>query len=1201
LLIANYLNLLPLYLRAYLLFSKFLAKFHQLSCPLQIKSSLSILLLALSGITGIAQPTGYSYGKQILIDATQVAGGVPLTNFPLMIRFMGAGADNNLRTVVNDGHVENVNGHDIIFTADEAGTIILDHQVESYNPVTGEYVAWVRIPSLSNSTDTGIFMYYGNCSAADTSTPAVWNTDFDAVYFLHNDFNDATGNGNTATNGGSTDASPGLIGDGQSFVNVVSPGDHVEVPTASISAAQGTVSIWANATSFSANHQYIFGHTTTPPYGNRIQLYVNDATGLLDLGLGDTHDRALDFYDFNTAEWYYVALTWDGTDYTVYVNGTAQVSGTYTGLGTLHTFLDIGNDGNAVARDETWIGDLDHARLSNEVFDADWILTEYNNQRDGAAFYLVGDEFGAKLTFYSFATGAWEANTSWSFAPDGSSGAVPAGVFPRRADNAVIQNGHTITANNVNDNGPCSQSPDNLGLSNVGTFTGSADQMFYHTGDIIISNGGTLTVSEEIMVAGYTFVETGGTFTITEDIVNLGYLEIAAGSTFTNTDDLILSGNSITIIDNTSFGADDIYIDWTDATLCGSGVMNLGNGGADPTVQFFNGGSLNQVCSSFSVTCTSNCGAFPITPTGNFFSGNEGPGGIGAINGTSPLKLWFRVDNGVNTTASNVDSWTNSAGIAALDISETTTQRPALVATAVNGFSEVSFNGSNRLRTGLTLTTSNFVNDAASTFVVCRADNTTQTSSVYMTDPIGANRFSNHIPWSGVVYYDIGDCCNNDSRLDVGGLTGLTGYSVWSYDANPTTGKQLYRNGTQLITRPNSSTFNSHATTRFNLGGNSGLNGFEGDVTETIIYNSTVNTAQRIIIDNYLSAKYGLTLSANNVYAQDDSGNGNYDFDAAGIGQATDGTNHRDSRGTGIVRMWNPNALGDDEFLMWGHDGGALTGTTADVDGALIEERFVRTWRLSESGDVGTVSISFDFNGVGNPLGSNLRLLIDRNGDGFADNDVTPIAGSVSGNVATFSGINFQDGDRFTLGNTDMSSPLPIELLAFSATPSPGGVTLAWKTASEYNNDFFTVEKSTDAEEWNGFIQVDGAGNSQTERNYEITDPFPFSGKSYYRLKQTDFDGTFTHSQIVRVEIDAQKYIKVYPNPFRETLTIPDSQFSHQQLMLYNAIGKSLRLKVKQINDDTVIDTQELPSGVYILRVSSGVTISTFRLIKSIN
>lgn len=173
-------------------------------------------------------------------------------------------------------------------------------------------------------------------------------------------------------------------------------------------------------------------------------------------------------------------------------------------------------------------------------------------------------------------------------------------------------------------------------------FTGSGDLMFYHTGDILVSNGGTLSCSEELMIEGYTLVEDGGTLSVTEDVINLCYLEFSSTATFDTSDDLILTGNSVTIMDNTSTGTDDLYIEWTDATLCGEGAYSLG-GGAGSTIQYFNTATVAQICEALTVECpTMDCTGVPTTGTGTFISGNTGLGGVGDSNS---LQLWLRADD----------------------------------------------------------------------------------------------------------------------------------------------------------------------------------------------------------------------------------------------------------------------------------------------------------------------------------------------------------------------------------------------------------------------------------------------------------------------------------------------------------------------------------------------------------------------------
>ena len=111
----------------------------------------------------------YSYGKKITIDNTKVSGSSSLTDFPVLISF----TDNNLRSTSNSGNVHSSNGYDITFK-NNSGTTVLSHEIEKYDPTTGELIAWVKVPSLSATTDTEINMYYGNpCISSDPSILAL--------------------------------------------------------------------------------------------------------------------------------------------------------------------------------------------------------------------------------------------------------------------------------------------------------------------------------------------------------------------------------------------------------------------------------------------------------------------------------------------------------------------------------------------------------------------------------------------------------------------------------------------------------------------------------------------------------------------------------------------------------------------------------------------------------------------------------------------------------------------------------------------------------------------------------------------------------------------------------------------------------------------------------------------------------------------
>ena len=826
---------------------------------------------------------------------------------------------------------------------------------------------------------------------------------------------------------------------------------------------------------------------------------------------------------------------------------------------------------------------------------------------------VAGTLFFPMTTYYSRASGAWDSNTSWSLSADGSTGAVPAGVWPRRTDNVVIGNAHSITINAVNDNKSCGNSPNGLNRSNVSAFTGSADLMFYQTGDILISNGGTLVSSEEIMIEGYTHVENGGTLNVNEDIINLGYFEVSASTTFSNTDDLILSGNSITIINNTSTGFDDIYIDHTNATLCGTGVMNIGNGSPDPTIQYFNGASLNQICSSFTVTCSTNCpGGFPMTGTGNFSSGNSGPGGVGDQNTN---EIWLMADKGAYTDAgitlaadlNTVQRWHDNSGNGRNAFQNTAGNRPIYRTGQDNGFPALQFTGNlfidspslgiagtsdltyfitfKDTQTGL-----GGINDGGGHYIL---DRTTATNELMSLKPITGN------------VYTLQKRSNAGTGLGGPASTTVINTNIkWvEMTRDNGTAYNFFYNGVSESSladgdgnlTPPAMRIGRHATSN-----NGGLRGF---IHELFVYSSLVNNAQRVLINNYLSAKYGVSLSVNDVYTMDNPVNGDYDAEVAGIGQSSDGSYHKDAKGNGVVRMWNPKGLSNSEFLMWGHDNTALNSSTTAVgtavDGTVIQERLSRIWRVSETGDVGTVSISFDFSGVGgSPLGSNLRLLIDRDGDGFADNDVTPIAGSVSNGIAVFSNVNFQNGDRFTLGNTDASSPLPVELVMFKASPLRDAIKLNWTTASELNNDYFNIERSSDAEQWVSIATIAGVGTTNETNTYETMDYQPIEGVSYYRLKQTDFDGKISFSPIERVDFVGQNSIQVFPNPSDAIFHLANSaQLDIESIKVLNNLGQIVFPVIRK-DENIMIDLSHLSSGIYILQVWNGTFLSNARLIK---
>ncbi|MBK7651025.1 MAG: hypothetical protein IPJ20_10145 [Flammeovirgaceae bacterium] len=118
-----------------------------------------------------------------------------------------------------------------------------------------------------------------------------------------------------------------------------------------------------------------------------------------------------------------------------------------------------------------------------------------------------------------------------------------------------------------------------------------------------------------------------------------------------------------------------------------------------------------------------------------------------------------------------------------------------------------------------------------------------------------------------------------------------------------------------------------------------------------------------------------------------------------------------------------------------------------------------------------------------------------------------------------------------TLGSTTIDNPLPIELISFIAQVLNENVKLNWITASELNNDFFTVQRSADGMEFESIMKIKGAGTTSASTSYEYMDVTPIQNISYYRLKQTDFDKKSSYSKVLVVNVLLSGELSMYPNP----------------------------------------------------------------------
>ncbi len=162
--------------------------------------------------------------------------------------------------------------------------------------------------------------------------------------------------------------------------------------------------------------------------------------------------------------------------------------------------------------------------------------------------------------------------------------------------------------------------------------------------------------------------------------------------------------------------------------------------------------------------------------------------------------------------------------------------------------------------------------------------------------------------------------------------------------------------------------------------------------------------------------------------------------------------------------------------------------------------------------------------------------------------------------------------------------PLPITLLYFEAfvKDKERKVELKWATASEANNDFFTIERSRNGLEWEKVTTVKGAGFSSTLLTYSAIDMVPYRGISYYRLKQTDFNGKYAYSKIKAVSIDTEHIVKLYPNPTNDKFYIIKSDETDYSVTIIDICGKT----VFKGNNCKEISTQNLSGGMYIVHLN---------------
>ena len=331
-------------------------------------------------------------------------------------------------------------------------------------------------------------------------------------------------------------------------------------------------------------------------------------------------------------------------------------------------------------------------------------------------------------------------------------------------------------------------------------------------------------------------------------------------------------------------------------------------------------------------------------------------------------------------------------------------------------------------------------------------------------------------------------------------------------------------------------------------------------------------------------------------------------------------------------RMFNPfGAFIDDNGTLWVADRGnnrvlrfdnaASKANGANTDGVLGQADFTsKSFATTQSEINQPINVAVDGDGrlYVAEVNNNRVLIFDNaaskangaNADNvlgqadFTSSGASTIASTMNGGFRSSIAIDgtnnllwVSDTDNNRAIRFTASSNLPVELVYFKGKTTDQGNHLTWQTASELNNEGFEIERSTTGLDWQAIGFVKGSGTTQSAQDYTFMDTELFSGTSYYRLKQVDFDGRYEYSRVVGVSrnefgtgddstASSRDFgkVRVFPNPVKDELTIMEGQGI---ATLYNILGQPvMQLAVSPDASGFVVSTVDLPQGQYILHIT---------------
>jgi len=402
----------------------------------------------------------------------------------------------------------------------------------------------------------------------------------------------------------------------------------------------------------------------------------------------------------------------------------------------------------------------------------------------------------------------------------------------------------------------------------------------------------------------------------------------------------------------------------------------------------------------------------------------QAPGNV-----SNNLYMWLRADQATNLSGANVTQWSDMNGNSTrYAIQNTASSSPELVNNQINGNKILRFDGiDDYMQMNVAAPV---LSGDCSVFVVVTPRKDSDVGYYLSTHSNGSDRvkfghkltgeltYTNSVPamWTDDMH-DVETMVTFQIEEDfyVDGYVNATIVAPWTHN--------FINSGANEVSLGQE--YDGSAVTS---------NHWKGDVAEVIIFNRFLNAAELDQVHSYLNIRYGINIPVDNhIYFNHTA----YPENIAGIGvDANQNLNQANSQSEAvgpIVRMLAPSNLGEDEYLVWGNDG-AATATQTTEQPAFSNSRITREWRVSETGDVGTVSLSFDLAelGLSAPYDvADFGLLIDSDDGDFSNATAHTLGASINDDELTFAQVPFTDGDWFTLSNELGSACTDINLTMF--------------------------------------------------------------------------------------------------------------------------------------------------------------------------